>query len=131
MLFETNWTSADYFNAADYNRLKSNIEALRALAVKYYPTFDISAITAVTAGTVPTYAALNAIESNIELLADKTYRSQLFEDGKTFSSAGGIAWNYEDLNRLESNLQLTYDTIIGKAQGALILKFELGGGLFG
>lgn len=130
MLFKMDWTSADYFNAADYNRLKSNIEELRALAIKYYATFDISSITAVTVGTVPNYSTLNVIESNVELLANKTYRSPLFENGKTFSSSGGIAWNFEDLNRLESNLQLIYDTIIGKAQGLPILKFELGGGLF-
>ena len=65
MLFKTNWLSSDYFNADDYNRIKSNIEDLLEIALKYYRDFSLHSIDEVTVNTIPTYAILNAIEDNV------------------------------------------------------------------
>lgn len=131
MLFKTNWLSSDYFNADDYNRIKSNIEDLLEIALKYYRDFSLYSIDEVTVNTIPTYATLNAIEDNVELIADNTFRPDDLAAGKHYTAKGGTAWDYADLNRIENNLKLLYEGFVDIFGGLKILKFELGGGLFG
>ena len=34
---KTNWTSGDIFDVTDYNRIKGNIDELKALSLKLWP----------------------------------------------------------------------------------------------
>ena len=70
-------------------------------------------------------------EDNVELIADNTFRPDDLAAGKHYTAKGGTAWDYADLNRIENNLKLLYEGFVDIFGGLKILKFELGGGLFG
>lgn len=36
---KTNWQASDFFNIQDYNRIKGNLNEIRAMALKLWPDF--------------------------------------------------------------------------------------------
>ena len=59
--------SGDRFNAADFNRIKNNIQYLRDIAVKMYDNFEIVSLGEDRTASDYFYAdEINQIESNLE-----------------------------------------------------------------
>ena len=96
---KTDWHSGDYFNIGDYNRIKGNINEIRAQALTLWPDFEFEEM-----GADKTYQdygfyadEINRFEANIDHVCAGTYpfavgNSQEYRDNTPF-----IQW--DDLNR--------------------------------
>lgn len=127
---KTTWTAQDWFNIEDYRRITGNIRFLHAYAQTLWPAFELGGTVAVELGQIPTPNLHNRVEDDIQRLADNTFRLADFEDGKLFI-INRPAWDWKDLNRIESNLLKLYYMLTGQDRNRRRLAFELGGVQFG
>jgi hypothetical protein len=131
---KTNWQggsvngvyTGDYFNLADYNRIKNNLQELRNMAIKLYPEFSV-----VTGADwkdyniIPLPKHFNQLEENLEKIRKNTYP---FKTGAKKTYYGNVAAiDFAELNRLESATLLIYENLKGQSAGKRRLSFELGG----
>ena len=127
---KTDWQASDYFNIGDYNRIKGNINEIRAQALTLWPDFDFEDM-----GEDKTYQdygfyadEINRFEANIDHVCAGTYpfavgNSQEYRDNTPF-----IQW--DELNRLESACLKIYRNILGRVEGIKQLAITLNGGAF-
>ena len=121
------WKSEDFFNVEDYNRIKNNLQELRALTVTMYPQFTIHEMGAdKTYQDYSFYAdEINVMEENLAVIRDRLpywkgetktwYDNDLFLD-------------YNDLNRIENACLTMYENLMGQSRGRPRLRFTLGRG---
>ena len=116
----------DYFNLADYNRIKNNLQMLRDMAIELYPEFSIITGPDWTSYETRPYASdINQIEDNLEKICAGTYP---FAVGNKKTYYGNVATiDYKELNRIESATLLIYNNLQGQAAGKRRLSFTLGG----
>ena len=72
---KTDWKAGDYFNIGDYNRIKGNINEIRAQALTLWPDFEFKEM-----GEDKTYQdygfyadEINLFEANIDFVCAGTY----------------------------------------------------------
>lgn len=122
---KTDWTKDDYFNAADFNRIKNNLISLRDLANRMYKDFDITSL-----GNDKTYRdyfyadEINQIESNFEKINRLTINAN-YGETPTYKDNGYIM-TFEELNRLERAMLDLYGKLANQAEGMRRLTFNLG-----
>ena len=122
---KTDWTKDDYFNAADFNRIKNNLVRLRDIANKMYKDFDITSL-----GNDKTYRdyfyadEINQIESNFEKINRLTINASYGE--KPTYTDNGYIMTFEELNRLERAMLDLYGKLANQAEGMRRLTFNLG-----
>jgi hypothetical protein len=122
---KTDWTKDDYFNAADFNRIKNNLVSLRDIANKMYKDFDITSL-----GNDKTYRdyfyadEINQIESNFEKINRLTINASYGE--KPTYTDNGYIMTFEELNRLERAMLDLYGKLANQAEGMRRLTFNLG-----
>lgn len=131
---KTNWQggydagvyTGDYFNLADYNRIKSNLQELCDMAVKLYAEFSVVTGPDWTDyATIPYARDINQLETNLETIRKYTF---LFATGVKKTYYGNVAAiDYKELNRLESASLLIYKNLVGQSKGKRRLSFRLGG----
>lgn len=117
--------TGDFFNAADYARIKGNLEYLRALAstVGARPAdMEIPTVTVASYGYASTFDVL-------ERALDKLLESGVFDPGvperKTW--AGNQATPLAaDINRIEGSCQKLFDVLTRQADARQKLAFKLG-----
>lgn len=123
---KTDWTSSDYFNAEDYNRIIGNVIYLKAFSDALF-----NSLTNVSLGEEKTKISLiyaremNNIESSIDKLNFETYRLDLGETKEYLPNTRTL--NFEDLNRIESAILLLYNTMVAHKNALQRLAFTLGG----
>lgn len=127
---KTDWLPTDYFNLADYNRIKGNIEHVIDYAKQMYIMSDAAVMADEAVGYVVRPDFQNGVEHNVQLLADETYKLPEFKDGRIVAPKD-LAWDYKDLNRLEANTLLVKKMLDSQLAGLKRLAFELGGVQFG
>lgn len=104
------WTSNDYFNAIDYNRIIGNISYLRNYAGKLF--LGISDITKKEEKNYKSmiYAReINTIENEIEKLNKETYSLNI--GAKKEYKANGKTPDYMELNRIERACLMLYNEL--------------------
>lgn len=114
----------DKFNASDYQRIKGNLEELKALADTMWPpiTLNIPNVTAASFG----YASyINALERSLDAFAAGTFDPGI-PPRKTWQG-NGYAPNAEDLNRIEKSCLDFYEILQAQKQALPRLAFTLGG----
>lgn len=117
--------AGDYFNIADYNRIKNNIWCLRDMAVKLYQAFQIADMGMDKGLADYLYAdEINLIEDNLDTISASTFHKsygekQVFTDNGTFI-------DYAELNRIESATLDIYDKLTSQHEGRRMLTFMLG-----
>lgn len=118
--------TGDYFNLADYNRIKNNLQELRDMAIRLYPEFSIVTGADWTDYNIKPYPQdINRLEENLEIIRQKTYP---FRTGSRKTYYGNVAaLDFNELNRLESGILLIYKNLTGQANGKRQLSFQLGG----
>lgn len=124
---KTDWSTQDYFSAGDYNRIIRNLEHLKgmaeALAYVVAPWTDLGEDVGQT--DYPYAPMINAIEDNLEQLAQDTYAINIGAK-QQFVSLGPFI-TAEELNRIES-AQLTLCWMLLSQQDCRHrLAFRLGG----
>lgn len=127
---KTNWTSSDYFNIGDYNRIKNNLVWLQGMINQVYSPVSISPM-----GNDKTYSSyiyadeFNLFETNLELMKD--WIVPLGISGGILYSENAPTPNYMELNRIESATLKMYNNLTGQINGRPTLSFVLNGGIFG
>lgn len=139
---KTNWKvqyneegvfTGDFFNVADYNRIKNNLVYLRDLATEMFE--DVPEITVGANKHVPnnTYSfandhffadEINLIEDGLEAL-DERFEFVDFGNKQTFYDNGRFI-DYQELNRIERAELELYDFLTYSIAGRPKLAFKLG-----
>ena len=126
---KTDWQESDFFNVEDYNRIKGNLNEIRAQAVILWPEFSLEDMGAdKTYEDYSFYAdEINRVETTVRRICAGTYpfavgNQQPFYDNQPF-----IDW--QELTRLEEACRLIYSNIQSRLNGRKILAFTLNGGV--
>lgn len=123
---KTDWTKDDKFNISDYNRIKNNLEYVRAIAITLYLSFDLEDMGEdKELFTDYFYASeFNTIEQNLELLNQKVFTQDI---GKTTTFYdNGVFIQYNELNRIESAILKIWDMLLRQSTSRERLSFRLG-----
>lgn len=123
---KTNWTSKDYFNAEDYNRMIGNLTVLKEIADTLFLgiTFiEMGEEKDSSANNLFYASEFNKIEINLLNLNKCTYG--LDTTSHTYRSNGATP-NYVEFNRIEKNMLAIYEELNRHKQNLFRLPFRLG-----
>lgn len=127
---KTDWQADDYFNIQDYNRIKGNLNEIRAQALVMWPDFPFEDM-----GEDKTYQdygfyadEINRFEENVEHICEGTFPFAVGAKQTFYENTPFIAW--EELNRIEEACRLMYSNIRSRIEGRRRLAFVLNGGGF-
>lgn len=105
---KTNWTSADYYNADDLNRVENNTDYLRtALIAIGYTVPSITTNVSRIGSSYDNLTSINRVELNLNTIKNSFITPSTWIDGKTWTET--TAFTVDDANRWESNQQALYD----------------------
>jgi hypothetical protein len=105
---KTNWTSEDYYNAEDLNRVEINTEFVASyLRELQYNIPNQIYVVDRDKSSIDFISSINRVESNIEALKNAFITPPGYQGKKTWIVKKGF--RYEDANRLENNLKLIYE----------------------
>lgn len=128
---KTDWKASDYFNIADYNRIKGNLNEIRTQASTLWADVPFDAM-----GADKTYAddgfyadEINLFESNLEHFRNALVSIPIGNEKEY--SANGPFIDYQELNRIESACLQFYENVMSAKNDRPRLTFILGGGRFG
>ena len=127
---KTDWKAEDFFNVEDYNRIKGNLNEIRALALTLWPAFEFEEM-----GADKTYQdygfyadEINRFEANVEHICAGTFPFPVGEQQTFYENQPFIDW--QELNRIEEACRLIYSNICSREAGRKTLAFILNGGAF-
>lgn len=115
----------DRFNAADFNRIKNNLEHLRELAIKMYNDFTIHALGADRTPKDYFYAdEINQLEENLNTVNEKSIKGA-YGSAPSYTANGNIM-DFAELNRLEGAILDLYDKLSNQNDGRRTFAWNLG-----
>ena len=125
---KTDWQESDFFNVEDYNRIKGNLNEIRAQAVILWPEFSLEDMGAdKTYEDYSFYAdEINRFETNVGRICAGTYPFAVGNQKTFYDNQPFIDW--QELNRIEEACRLIYSNIQSRLNGRKILAFTLNGG---
>ena len=126
---KTDWQESDFFNVEDYNRIKGNLNEIRAQAVILWPEFSLEDMGAdKTYEDYSLYAdEINRFETNVGRICAGTYPFAVGNQKTFYDNQPFIDW--QELNRIEEACRLIYSNIQSRLNGRKILAFTLNGGV--
>ena len=126
---KTDWQESDFFNVEDYNRIKGNLNEIRAQAVILWPEFSLEDMGAdKTYEDYSFYAdEINRFETNVGRICAGTYPFAVGNQKTFYDNQPIIDW--QELNRIEEACRLIYSNIQSRLNGRKILAFTLNGGV--
>ena len=126
---KTDWQESDFFNVEDYNRIKGNLNEMRAQAVILWPEFSLEDMGAdKTYEDYSFYAdEINRFETNVGRICAGTYPFAVGNQKTFYDNQPFIDW--QELNRIEEACRLIYSNIQSRLNGRKILAFTLNGGV--
>ena len=122
---KTDWQESDFFNVEDYNRIKGNLNEIRAQAVILWPEFSLEDMGAdKTYEDYSFYAdEINRFETNVGRICAGTYPFAVGNQKTFYDNQPFIDW--QELNRIEEACRLIYSNIQSRLNGRKILAFTL------
>ena len=124
---KTDWQESDFFNVEDYNRIKGNLNEIRAQAVILWPEFSLEDMGAdKTYEDYSFYAdEINRFETNVGRICAGTYPFAVGNQKTFYDNQPFIDW--QELNRIEEACRLIYSNIQSRLNGRKILACTLKG----
>jgi len=117
--------TGDRFNAADFNRIKNNLEYLRDLAVRMYNSFTLGALGQDRVPGDYFYAdEINQLEENLVTLNNCTLRRNY--GPAVVYNENGNTMDFNELNRLESACLDLYDRLSNQSDGRRKFTWNFG-----
>lgn len=117
--------SGDRFNAADFNRIKNNLDYLRDMAIKLYKEFSLVSLGADRTPRDYFYAdEINQLEANLNTLNANTLKVS-YGSAPTYVDNGNTM-DYVELNRLESAILDLYDRLKNQTDGRRMFTWNFG-----
>lgn len=120
----------DRFNAADFNRIKNNLDFLRDLAIKLYEEFSLVSLGQDRVPGDYFYAdEINQFEENLVTLNANTLQRNY--GSAPVYNANGNTMDFTELNRLEGAILDLYDRLNNQSEGRRMFTWNFGmkGGL--
>lgn len=115
----------DRFNAADFNRIKNNLEYLRDMAIKLYTEFFIVSLGDDRTPADYFYAdEINALEENLVTISSKSVKRSY--GSAPFYTANGNTMDFAELNRLEGAILDLYDKLTNQSEGRRMFTWNFG-----
>ena len=126
---KTDWQESDFFNVEDYNRIKGNLNEIRAQAVILWPEFSLEDMGAdKTYEDYSFYAdEINRFETNVGRICAGTYPFAVGNQKTFYDNQPFIDW--QELNRIEEACRIIYINIQSRLNGRMILAFKFNGGV--
>lgn len=122
---KTDWTSSDYINVEDYNRIIGNLAYLKAELDTLFIGIDKITTGEEKAVKARIFASeINAIETSLETLNLDTYNFDIGETKEYLPNTRTI--DYVELNRIESAIFMLYEQMENHRQNLTRLAFTLG-----
>ena len=123
---KTDWTSSDYFNSEDYNRIIGNIAYLKAYLDDLFNDLTNVSLGAEKDVKSLIYAReINAIEQSLETLNLETYNLDIGETKTYQTNKSTPLWS--EFNRIESAIFKIYQVMTAQKMNLQRLSFTLGG----
>jgi hypothetical protein len=122
--------AGDRFNAADFNRIKNNLEYLRTLAIALYKEFGIHGLGADRTPADYFYAdEINRLEQNLVII--NTYTVNRPYGSPVAYNDNGTTMDYVELNRLENAILDLHNRLTNQSEGRRMFTWNFGmrGGL--
>lgn len=117
--------TGDRFNAADFNRIKNNLDYLRELAIKLYEEFSLVSLGEDRTPVDYFYAdEINQLEENLNTVNDNTLQRS-YGTAPTYVDNGNVM-DYVELNRLEGAILDLYDRLINESKGRRMFTWNFG-----
>lgn len=117
--------TGDRFNAADFNRIKNNLDYLRGLAIKLYEEFSIVSLGADRTPADYFYAdEINQLEENLKTVNQNTLRRS-YGTAPTYVDNGNTM-DFVELNRLEGAILDLYDRLTNELEGRRMFTWNFG-----
>lgn len=117
--------SGDRFNAADFNRIKNNLDYLRDMAIKLYKEFSLVSLGADRTPRDYFYAdEINQLEANLNTLNVNTLNVS-YGSAPTYVDNGNTM-GFTELNRLESAILDLYDRLKNQIDGRRMFIWNFG-----
>lgn len=107
----TNWTTSDYYNAGDLNRVENNTDHLRTALIAL--GYSIPSITTNVSRINESYddlTSINRIESNLNEIKNNFVTPTTWQEAKTWTAT--TPFSVDDANRWESNQLALYNLSI-------------------
>jgi len=115
----------DRFNAADFNRIKNNLDHLRGMAVELYESFTIVSLGDDRTPVDYFYAdEINQLEANLNTINVNTLNRSYGEAPVYIEN--GNTMTFAELNRLEGAILDLYDRIGNAINGRRMLTWNFG-----
>lgn len=109
---KTDWTSQDYYNFSDLNRVEIDTKYIAAVLSDFRAVpINLDTVTNRDTKRFEYYDSMNRVEGNEQILADNFFQPVGWETPKTNWRSGG-RFDYRDANRLEKNLLLLCDLVL-------------------
>lgn len=104
---KTDWTSNDFYNFEDLNRVEANIQ----FVAEYLQSIDYNIPLEETKTdrdmeSIDFVSSINRLERNLDSIREHMITPPSYEDMKVWTNKMGF--NYDDANRYEKNLLLLY-----------------------
>lgn len=117
--------TGDRFNAADFNRIKNNLDYLRELAIKLYEEFSLVSLGEDRTPVDYFYAdEINQLEENLNTVNDNTLQRS-YGTALTYVDNGNVM-DYVELNRLEGAILDLYDRLTNESKGRRMFTWNFG-----
>ena len=128
---KTDWTAEDFFNVADYNRIKNNLAYLCEVGMMLYGNFDIAELGIdKNLGDFFTAGNIDAWEYDLDQVNTNTVDQDYGVTPRY--NANDKMPNYAELNRIESASLSLYTYFTNQIDGRRHFVWHLGdeGGMF-
>ena len=120
--------TGDYFEAADYQRIKENLVYLKELGEAVFSAINLPDIPDVTVESFGYASYINALERSLDAIRNATLDPGI-PATRTWSD-NDTAPLYSDLNRIESATLKFYNIFTATKSALLKLEFAMGGSDF-
>mgnify|MGYP007101831674 CR=1 FL=1 len=117
--------TGDRFNAADFNRIKNNLQFLRDLAITMYTEFSIVSLGSNRTPADYFYAdEINQLEANLNTINSNTLQ-RAYGSAPSYNDNGNTM-DFNELNRLEGAILDLYDRLNNQSEGRRMFTWNFG-----
>lgn len=119
------WIPSDYWNAVDYNYVRDNLAYLTDMVERLYNSCSAPLTEQATTSSLVYENTINVLERSIDAIAKDGFSPAALPATKTWGGNGACP-KAEDINRIESSIELLYGALHEEELARQKLSLKLG-----